>query len=232
MPELWPVSVIIPTLNEEESIESLLQNLLAIPNIEVIVSDGGSSDDTLAICSRYPVIMVESRPGRGFQLNAGAASASGDILFFVHADSAIEPSLINEMCQAVNARQQWGCCTLSFDNEAFIFRLIAWQSNLRSRLYSSCYGDQGIFCSRRLFDEAGQYPTTVFLEDIALSDILRRKSRACILKGTITTSSRRFRRYGVFRTIIKMQMVKVMYRLGIKPESLIEWYHSGLEGQI
>jgi len=225
MPEHWPVSIIIPTLNEEDDIEDLLLTLTAIPDIEVIVCDGGSTDGTCAICARYPVKLVESLPGRGLQLNAGAASASGDILFFLHADSKIEPPLIHEMCRAVEAGHKWGCCTLSFDNQALIFKMIAWQSNLRARLFSMCYGDQGIFCIRELFDAAGQYPLTVFLEDIALSDRLRRQRPARILKGIIKTSSRRFLKYGVIRTIIKMQMVKIMYRLGVNPERLIKWYH-------
>lgn len=220
------LSIIIPTLNEEDIIEGLLQELLSIPNVQVIVSDGGSSDDTCAICARYPVLLVESSRGRGPQLNDGATSATGDILLFLHADSHIEPSLANEICQAVESGKRWGCCTLSFDNRALIFRMIAWQSNLRARLFSMCYGDQGIYCTRELFYEAGQYPTTMFLEDIGLSDRLRRRTRSRVLKGTVKTSSRRFLKHGVFRTIVKMQLVKIMYHLGIDPDRIIRWYDS------
>ncbi|NLW92350.1 MAG: glycosyltransferase family 2 protein [Syntrophomonadaceae bacterium] len=225
------LSIIIPTLNEEDIIEGLLQELLSIPDVQVIVSDGGSSDDTCAICARYPVLLVESSRGRGPQFNDGAASASGEILLFMHADSHIEPSLANEIYQAVDLGNKWGCCTLTFDNRALIFRLIAWQSNLRARLFSMCYGDQGIYCTRELFFEAGQYPPTIFLEDIGLSDRLRRRSPAWMLKGTIETSSRRFLKHGVFRTIIKMQIAKILYRLGEKPEKIMRWYdgHPGIE---
>lgn len=230
MPKPLPVSVIIPTLNEESHIEGLLQKLLQIPGIEIIVSDGGSQDNTRAICASYPVILVESATGRGPQLNKGADIATGNILFFIHADAEIEPQLILQMRKAVDAGHQWGCCTLRFDDKRMIFRLIAWQSNLRTRILSSCYGDQGIYCSRDLFYDAGTYPPTVFLEDIGMSDILRRKSRAWVLKGIITSSSRRFKKHGVFRTVVKMQMVKIMYRLGVKPERLIEWYnHTDIE---
>lgn len=218
------LSIIIPTLNEEDIIEGLLQELLSIPDVQVIVSDGGSSDDTCAICARYPVLLVESSRGRGLQLNDGAASATGEILLFLHADSHIEPSLANEICQAVEDGNEWGCCTLSFDNRTLMFRMIAWQSNLRARHFSMCYGDQGIYCTRVLFYEAGQYPTTMFLEDIGLSDRMRRRTPARVLNGTVETSSRRFSKHGVFRTIIKMQMVKIMYRLGINPDKILRWY--------
>ncbi|MEN6326746.1 MAG: TIGR04283 family arsenosugar biosynthesis glycosyltransferase [Syntrophomonas sp.] len=226
------VSIIIPALNEENFIESLLQNLLAIPNTEIIVSDGGSSDNTGAICAGYPVKFISSSRGRGPQLNAGAAAAAGEILFFVHADSVIEPQLINEIRQAVKAGHHWGCCSLAFDNTALIFRIIAGLSNLRALLFSSCYGDQGIYCDRALFYKVGPYPPAVFLEDMALSDRLRRSSRARVLKGRIGSSSRRFTRHGVWRTIVKMQAIKIMYRLGGKPESLVKWYHPGYEEQL
>lgn len=202
----------------------MLQSLTAIPGIQVIVCDGGSIDETCAICTHYPVKLIKSLPGRGLQLNAGAEAADRDILLFLHADSNIEAAVIREMCEAVKAGYRWGCCTLSFDNSHLVFRLIAGQSNLRVRLFSSCYGDQGIFCTRELFYEAGQYPQTKFLEDIGLSDKLRRSSSATLLKGGIVTSSRRFIKHGVLRTVIKMQMVKIMYRLGVEPDTIIRWY--------
>ncbi|MEN6350172.1 MAG: TIGR04283 family arsenosugar biosynthesis glycosyltransferase [Syntrophomonas sp.] len=227
MPEPLPVSVIIPTLNEEKCIAKLLQSLGRIDNIEIIVSDGGSEDKTASICANYPVIFIKTSPGRGPQLNAGAAAATREILFFIHADSEIEPGLINDICRTVEAGRQWGCCSLEFDNKAVIFRLIAWFSNLRARLFSSCYGDQGIYCCHDLFHEVGAYPGTAFLEDIALSDCLRRSSRAGVLKSHITSSSRRFKQQGILRTLVKMQVVKIMYRLGVKPESLVKWYRPG-----
>ncbi len=229
MPEPSLVSIIIPALNEENFIENLLQNLYAIPYTEVIVSDGGSTDETAAICGRYPVQFVSGKRGRGPQLNAGADAATGEILFFVHADSLIESQLIDEIRQAVAAGNQWGCCSLAFDNTAMIFKTIAGLSNLRALLFSSCYGDQGIFCGRELFYKAGPYPPTPFLEDIALSDRLRYSSRSRVLKGRIISSSRRFTGRGVWRTIIKMQVVKILYRLGIKPEKLVKWYYTGHE---
>lgn len=223
------IAVIIPTLNEGKNIGRLLKRLVQIPGLEIIVSDGGSRDPTLHVARQFPVTLVNSAPGRGRQLNAGAKQAHAEILFFLHADSAVEERAFSDIRQAISRGFLWGCCTLRFDEQTPFFRAVALASNLRSRLLSSCYGDQGIFCRKDVFWAEGGFPDTVFLEDLEFSRRLRRRCRACVVPAQITTSTRRFRGRGRLRTIVKMQVVKALYRLGTSPERLANFYGSGRE---
>lgn len=226
------VSIIIPTLNEGENISLLLESLLTSAGVEIIVCDGGSADSTLNICRAFPVRVISSRRGRGIQLNAGAECAHGEIFLFLHADSMIESRVLDDIRSATSQGDHWGCCTLMFSERTPIFRLIACFSNLRSRVFSSCYGDQGIYCQRDLFWRKGGFPETVFLEDMGFSHQLCSQQRARVVKGMIITSTRRFRKAGIWKTIGKMQMIKILYAMGIRPERLWKWYKSGSQEMI
>ncbi len=226
------VSIIIPTLNEENNISSLLDSLVALAGVEIIVCDGGSSDATVEICRHFPVRVLSSQVGRGIQLNAGAECAGGEIFLFLHADSRIESRVLDEIRYAVAQGHPWGCCSLRFSERTLLFHTIASLSNFRARIFSSCYGDQGIYCQRELFWENGGFPETIFLEDMGFSHQLRRRQRARIVKGMVVTSTRRFREAGIWKTIAKNQMIKILYAIGIKPERLWKWYKSGLQEMI
>ncbi|MDD3894245.1 MAG: TIGR04283 family arsenosugar biosynthesis glycosyltransferase [Syntrophomonadaceae bacterium] len=218
------ISIIIPTLNEEKNITRLLDSLQSLSGVEIIVCDGGSSDATLKICRGFPVRVLSSQAGRGIQLNTGAQSAQGEIFLFLHADSMIENRILDDIRNAVTQGSGWGCCTLGFSERTPLFFCIAFLSNLRAKVFSSCYGDQGIYCQRDLFRRNGGFPETIFLEDIMFSHRLRCQQRARVVEGIIFTSTRRFRKAGVWRTIGKMQMIKFLYAMGIKPERLWRWF--------
>lgn len=226
------VSVIIPTLNEEQNIEPLLTQLMGRPGVEIIVSDGGSTDKTLHICGAYPVKIVSGPPGRGRQLNAGFAAATGDILFFLHADTRIEPRVIDDIRNAVEAGAKWGCCTVCFDEDTLFFRLVAAASRLRAAFFSSCYGDQGIFCERGLFITVGGFRDIPIMEDVCLSRCLRRHCPARIISGRVITGSRRFRQGGLFKTIFRMQALKILFALGVSAERLASRYKPVSGGQL
>lgn len=226
-PNLALISIVIPTINEEDHVAILLERLAALERVEIIVCDGGSSDATLEICRRFPVRVLCSPRGRGVQLNTGARCAQGQILLFLHADSGMESQVLDDIRTAVTQGDLWGCCSLEFSDRTWAFRAIAWFSNLRSHAFSICYGDQGIFCQRDLFWSQGGFPETVFLEDLEFSHLLRRRQRARVVDGRIITSTRRFRAAGIGKTIGKMQIVKLCYALGMKPEKIWRWYRSG-----
>ena len=220
------ISILVPTLNEEKSIGSLLDQLISLPHREIIICDGGSSDATLPICANYPVRIVQSEPGRGRQLNSGAKVATGEILFFLHADSQVEERSLDDIQQAMEQGHHWGCCSLSFDKKTFFYQIVAFMSNLRSRWTSSCYGDQGIYCCRGTFHARGGFPDWTILEDIEFSRKMRSYSRAYVVPGQVITSVRRFETNGPLRTICTMQIVKILFLLGREPEQIARWYRS------
>lgn len=218
------ISILIPTLNEEKTIGALIESLLSLSHAEIIICDGGSRDATLSICACYPVQIAASEPGRGRQLNSGARIAGGDILFFLHADSQLDERIPADIAQAVAEGHAWGCCTLTFDKNTLLYKVVAFMSNLRVRWTSSCYGDQGIYCRREIFYAQGGYPDYTLLEDVVFSRKMRRCSPAYQVPGLITTSARRFEENGPLRTICKMQAIKLLFLLGVDPEKLAKWY--------
>ena len=218
------ISVLIPTYNEEKNIGRLLETLVHQPETEIMICDGGSRDRTEEICAAYPVKFIRSPKGRGRQLNAGAKLATGEILFFLHADSQVDPNVFDQIRQAVMDGHWWGCCTLHFDDRSLFFRAVAFGSRLRARVFSLCFGDQGIFCHRRFFWEEGGFPAIPLMEDLALSHKLRRKMRARVLPAPIITSARRFKEGGCLRTLLLMQKLKLLYYLGVSPERLADMY--------
>lgn len=218
------ISVIIPTYNEEKNICGLLDCLSGIPGLEVVVSDGGSNDETKLLCSQYPVKLIEAPLGRGSQLNAGAQVSDGEILFFLHADSRVKPVVFDDIREAVNSGHRWGCCTIEFDESSLFFSALTLGSRLRARLFSRCYGDQGIYCERDLFFMAGGFPPIPIMEDIGLSRRLRYYSPAHVVPGKVITSSRRFKKGGPLRTLIRMQIIKLLYAAGVPAERLSRIY--------
>lgn len=218
------ISIIIPIYNEEKNIAALLDKLSALKNIEIIISDGGSTDKTQEVCALYPVQLVSGDKGRGQQLNLGAKHAHGKILFFLHADSLPEKRAFQDMINALEKNHKWGCCIISFDADSLFYRFLTINSRLRARLFSSCYGDQGIFCEREFFLENGGFPDIPLMEDVVFSHKLRRLSPAKVLPAKIITSARRFQNGHPLRTFLLIQKIKLLFLLGISPERLAVIY--------
>ncbi|MFZ3101691.1 MAG: TIGR04283 family arsenosugar biosynthesis glycosyltransferase [Desulfitobacteriaceae bacterium] len=223
------ISVIIPTYNEEKVIGQLLTSLISIPSLEIIVSDGGSQDATRSICEGLAVKFISSSLGRGAQQNAGASMAAGDILYFLHADSILENRVIDEIRQAVEQGGAWGCCTLAFNAKGLFFKYLAWISNLRAKYLSVCFGDQGIFCTTELFLAVGGFPSYPIMEDLNLSKQLRKVSRAKVIHAKIVTSARRFTQGGSWRTLLRMQVLQLLFHLGTNLDKLASMYRRGFK---
>ena len=221
---LTKISVIVPVLNEEECLPELLNSLQRFSGIEIIISDGGSSDHSLEICSRHPVKTVTGSAGRGMQLNRGAQLATAPILLFLHADSQLEPIVVEQVLEAIKEGYHWGCATMDFDERTPFYRVLAFFSNLRARCWKSCYGDQAIWCRKDVFFNNGGFPDIPLMEDLALSHHLRSKYRCRVVSGRVTSSVRRFIAGGLWATLIKMQVLKMLYFLGTSPERLADYY--------
>jgi rSAM/selenodomain-associated transferase 2 len=203
----------------------LLEKISPIEDLEIVISDGGSSDNTIEICKKYPVLVVQGKRGRGYQLNAGALASSGEILLFLHADTGLDINIFEDIKQAVSSGHYWGCCTLKFDCDALFFRMVAYFSILRSKYFSSCYGDQGIYCRRDIFMQKGPFPSIPLMEDLEFSRCMKKLKKAYVVSGKVLTSARRFEKGGPVKTICRMQLFKLLYMMGVSPETLHHWYY-------
>lgn len=219
------ISIIMPTLNEETTIRATLEHLTrSFPSCEVIVADGGSTDQTVGIAMAYARVL-SSPPGRSRQMNAGARLATGDILWFVHADSLVDPSARDAIEQAMtDPRIAGGGLTLAFDDPHWDLRVLATLSNLRARTLGWIFGDQSLFARRLAFEALGGFPDIALMEDLEMSRRLRRHGRLVLLSAVSRTSARRFRVGGTLRVLSRMQWLRLQYFLGVSPDTLLAQY--------
>ena len=219
------ISIIIPALNEEKTIETLLVSLNSLEGEkEIIVVDGGSCVKTVDKASKYARV-IHSQRGRANQMNEGAKTALGDILWFVHSDSKIDKRSLGAIEKAIDNRYLGGGFSLEFyDYDTLFMRLIAKGSNLRAKFLGLIFGDQGIFIRRDVFFQIGGYPNIELMEDWQLSKRLHKAGRVKVLSIPIGTSGRRFKSGGQLKTLLLMQKIKLLYILGVCPAKLREIY--------
>ena len=224
------LSIIVPTLDEAEHIAQSLQSLSMARSrgAEVIVVDGGSSDATVEAAAPGADRVLRAPRGRASQLTAGARAASGDVLFFLHADSTAPEDVDLIVGDALaKGGASWGRFDVRIESRRRVLGVVATLMNLRSRLSGIATGDQGIFVSRPLFERVGGFPLLPLMEDIALSRKLKRISRPLCLRHKIVTSGRRWERRGVARTIWLMWRLRLAYYLGADPADLAPHYDRG-----
>ncbi|MHC5756978.1 TIGR04283 family arsenosugar biosynthesis glycosyltransferase [Nostoc sp.] len=219
------ISIIIPAINEAGNIKKAIATTRANLNIEVIVVDGGSSDDTVAIAQSLNVKVISSSPGRAVQMNAGAVAASGEILLFLHADTRL-PTGFDEMIRT--ALQQPGTVAGAFklriDASRLSLRWVEWGVNVRSHFYQMPYGDQAIFLTKEIFQQIGGFSELPIMEDFELMRRLKRIGRLVIIPTPVVTSARRWLQKGVLKTTLLNQIVIIAYLLGVSPERICSWY--------
>ena len=209
-------SIIIPTFNEEENIGRCLETVVNIPGIEVIVSDGGSTDKTVEMAGGYrDVKVVSSIRGRGAQMNAGASYAHGEILLFLHADSILSREVILKIpCVFKNNSIVGGAFKIRLLSDRLPYRLIEAGINFRSRLLKLPYGDQGLFVKRSVFKELGGFGGMAVCEDLDFIWRLKKLGEIAILDEEIFSSVRRWENSGVLRTSLRNQFLLASYVLG------------------
>ncbi len=230
-----PISVIIPTLNEERTIMATLVHTASLGFDELIVVDGGSTDETPALVESYrlstqssglsPVQWVTAPCGRARQMNEGAKVSRGEILLFLHADAQLPDDAKTMIDRTLSdQRMVGGRFDVRFDRPSMWGTIISRMMNWRSRLSSIATGDQALFVRRPIFEQMGGFADMPLMEDIEFSRRLKRKGATAALTATVTTSFRRWERHGPLRTILLMWTLRFLYWIGISPSHLVEWY--------
>lgn len=218
------LSLIIPALNEKEFIEKTLKEIVKLPGVEVIVSDGGSTDSTPEI-SASAARVVKSRQGRGIQMNAGASVSSGDVLLFLHADTLLPENWAEKLLSGMSdERVVGGAFTLSIDSARLSHKIIAAAANIRSRVTGIHYGDQGIFVKRSVFEKIGGFKDIPIMEDVDLMRRLKKVGIVVMLKDKVLTSARRWEKEGIAYTTLRNWLLVSLYFMGVPPERLHRFY--------
>ncbi len=218
-------SVIVPTLNEEKYISGCIDNIKTnLPGAEIIVSDGGSKDDTLQIATEKGALILSSLNGRGNQLNEGAKKANGKYLIFLHADTAL-PKNSNLLIDKTFADKKVEVATfkMKFDIDNWILNFYSWFTKFDSIF--TRFGDCGIVVRKSYFNAGNRFPEWKLFEDVHFLRQARKKSCVFTLPGFVTTSSRRFLQNGFIRTQLRNFIYIIQYLINKKPEELFRKYN-------
>ena len=217
------ISVVIPALNEAARIESTLEAVVAQPGpSEVIVVDGGSTDDTMARAATSATVLT-SAPGRARQMNRGAQAADGAVLLFLHADTLLPPDAFDLIRAALaDPSAEAGAFRLSFDRNTPLLRFYSFCTRFPFRRI--CFGDRGLFVRRSVFEALGGFPDVPIFEDLEMVRLLHKHGGFRFLPQAITTAARRFEAVGPFRQQLLNIRLWTRYQLGANPERLAHWY--------
>jgi rSAM/selenodomain-associated transferase 2 len=223
------LAIVVPTLNEEDTVRRNLPAALAAAD-EVIVSDGGSADATVEVARSLGARVVTGPPGRGVQLNRGAAAAiasntaKADILLFLHADTTLPPGGAEAVRAAVDRGAPGGAFFLRFDADLPMQRLGSWLVNRRTRWLRVPLGDQAQWATREAFEALGGFPDWPLLEDVDFMGRLRRLPGFTIVEEPVTTGARRFLELGSVRTVAINWLIWLLFWGGVSPHRLARLY--------
>jgi rSAM/selenodomain-associated transferase 2 len=221
------LSIIIPVVDEAANIVAALEALgvLRARGVEVMVVDGGSGDQTIALARPLADRVIDAPRGRASQMNAGAAIARGGVFLFLHADTRLPANADRVVLGALGqSGRAWGRFDVRIEGTHPLFPAVALFMNARSRATGITTGDQAMFVTRDAFAAVGGFPDIALMEDITLARNLKRVSRPLCLRERVTTSGRRWEKRGVVRTILLMWRLRLMYFFGARPEDLARQY--------
>ncbi|OUS17709.1 hypothetical protein A9Q88_02865 [Gammaproteobacteria bacterium 50_400_T64] len=222
-----PLSIVIPVLNEAEEIYPCLRRLQALRKrgVQVIVVDGGSDDDTIAVATPLADQVISSEKGRARQMNAGAALADRDWVLFLHADTRLPVNLPDIMVVWGFTPSVWGFFAIKVRDAAPLLRVVQWFMNRRSFSTSISTGDQCQFVKRKVFEQIGGFADIPLMEDIEMSKRLKRQSRPLYVSARVETSGRKWQRDGIWPTILLMWRLRLAYFFGTSPQALEQRYY-------
>ncbi|MFD3190256.1 TIGR04283 family arsenosugar biosynthesis glycosyltransferase [Sedimentitalea sp. HM32M-2] len=221
------ISVIVPTLDAAEQLPdclaALIEGLSAGLIRELIVTDGGSRDDSRRIADAAGAVIVTGDASRGGQLRRGVALARGRWLLVLHADTTLEPGWAAAVAQHLQSGQgQAAYFRLAFRARGLMPVWVAGWANLRARLFGLPFGDQGLLLRRDVYERAGGYPDQPLMEDVALVQAL--DSAPVVLSARAFTSAEKYRRTGWLRRGLRNLWTLARYFAGVDPQRLAASY--------
>ncbi len=221
------ISIIVPVLNEAERISSIIQQVQSLKPFEYWIVDGGSIDGTLGLAKKHTDRVLFVSGGLPAQLNLGGKKAEGDVLFFVHADSRIPEKALQAISQSIkDPRVVGGGFHLKIDSNRWVIKIINHLANLRARFLGTPLGDQGIFVRKEVFLRLNGFRSDVLLEDLDFSLRMKKQGRVVLLSEQISTSPRKWERYGVLRTTLAHLRFLIGHFIHTDPEELKKRYAS------
>jgi rSAM/selenodomain-associated transferase 2 len=220
------ISIIIPTYNEAaviaNSIAKIRQTSAGI-SPEIIVIDGGSSDDTIAIAEAEGVTVVKGPKGRARQMNYGASIAMGEVLYFLHADSIPPANFSNYILDAGRKGASSGCFRLAFDHDHWFLKANSWFT--RFNLNAVRFGDQSLFVTKEVFSRSGGFrEDLIVMEDQEIIHRLKKQGKFVVMNAAVTTSARKYLENGIYRMQGIFFRIWALYYLGYSQEQLLRVY--------
>lgn len=227
------ISIIIPVLNEENSIAKILDYLLEIQNpeftSEIIVVDGGSKDNTLQILENYPEIKIyQSEKSRAKQMNFGAKNANSEIFYFLHCDTFPPKNFDSEIVNKVQNGKISGCFKMKFDNNHIVLKVSQWFTKFNFQAFRG--GDQSLFVEKQLFEKLNGFNENLIIyEDNELIARLYKNSKFTIIQKIVTTSARKYVKNGIWTLQFHFLMIHIKYWLGSSQENLVKYYQKNIK---
>lgn len=223
-----PISIIIPTLNAANGLplclRSLMPGLSAGLITELIISDGGSTDETKALAEASGANFLKAKAGRGAQLHTGAIAARGEWLLFLHADTALSDTWIERVDDHIATRPNKAAVfTLKYRSDDRGARWLESRAAWRDKWLALPYGDQGLLISRKLYYEIGGFADVPLMEDVMMSRALGRK-RLVTLSAEARTSPAKYERDGWRKRGWRNAWLLIRFLLGASPEALAKEY--------
>lgn len=210
------ISIIIPTINEEKALPATLENVfMQTGDYEIIVVDGGSTDNTIGILSQYPTIkVITATKGRASQMNAGAQHAKGEWLLFLHADTLLPKEALTTIENlSADSAIETGGFKHRFSGTTWGLRLVSWLHNFRCKYTHIFYGDQAMFIRKKLFDEIGGFPNVKKIEDLLLGEKLVKVTQPYTIDKVVITDSRKFEKKGVWLSLLRVIVIQTCHEL-------------------
>lgn len=228
------ISVIIPALNEGDSIDSSVSGIFNAKGAhehveEVIVVDGGSTDETAEIAKNHGAKVIAGSPrGRAAQMNYGARHATGDIFYFIHADTCPPARFDESIIRNIKSGTDAGCFRLRFDNPHLLLRFFGWCTRFDIPWFR--FGDQSLFITRSLFRETGGFNEQHrVMEDNEMTRRLRKYGEFTILPEEVITSARKYEQAGIGKLQLLFASIVLLYELGASQKVLADWYKTALQ---